>query len=201
MLRSILPITLILASGAVLLVFLLPSYNKVTELRAQVVSKNASLDQSRVLEKEREELTNKYNEISLENKDRLEKLLPDNVDNIRLIIEINDVVAAAYGMQLKDIKYDASKESSPTGKNANGQPVQASAPAQNDGNDYGTWNLEFSTEGSYGTFLNFLNALEHNLRMVDIAAIKFDSVVEKDKKNPGDVYKYSFKVKTYWLKN
>ncbi len=198
MFRSILPITLILASIAVFLVVIMPTYKKVADLRAQVSEKNNALDQARVLEKEREQLTNKYNEISLENRERLEKLLPDNVDNIRLILEINDVVASAYGMTLKDIKYDSNDNSKKT-QNASGASVAQATP--NDTNPYGVWNLEFSTEGSYDNFLNFINALEHNLRMVDIASISFDSNVEKDKKNPGDVYKYSFKIKTYWLKN
>lgn len=197
MLRSILPITLILGSIALLLLFVMPNYRKVADLRLQVTEKNYTLDQARVLETEREELTNKYNEISIDNRVRLEKLLPDNVDNIRLILEINDVVASAYGMTLKDIKYEPEKADSSkttTGNNNQNSP-------QNDTNPYGTWNLEFSTEGSYNNFLNFLNALEHNLRLVDISSIQFDSDVEKDKKNPGDVYKYSFKIKTYWLKN
>lgn len=201
MLRSILPITLILASIAVLLVFIMPHYKKVVGLRAEVGEKNIALAQARVLEKEREELTTKYNEISIDNKARLEKLLPDNVDNIRLILEINDVVASAYGMTLKEIKYDSVGDAKSKNKTSGQtEPVNSSAPT-NDSNPYGTWDLEFTTEGSYNNFLNFISALEHNLRMVDISSIEFTSDAEKDKKGPNDVYKYSFKIKTYWLKN
>lgn len=201
MLRSILPITLILASIAVLLVFIMPHYKNVVGLRAEVSEKNIALAQARVLEKEREELTNKYNEISIENKGRLEKLLPDNVDNIRLILEINDVVASAYGMTLKEIKYDSVGDTKSKNKSSGqNEPASPNASA-NDSNPYGTWDLEFTTEGSYNNFLNFITALEHNLRMVDISSIEFTSNLEKDKKSTNDVYKYSFKIKTYWLKN
>lgn len=196
MLRFILPLSLIGASVATLLVFVIPSYEKVTALKQEVAQKNSSLDQSKVLEAEREKLSKKYNEISEENRRRLEKLLPDNVDNIRLIIEINDVVASAYGMSLKDIRYDSSKK-----EGTPGQVQTTSTAIAPDNNPYGTWNLEFTTEGSYDNFLNFLSALERNLRMVDVSSISFSSEVEKNKNNPGDVYKYSFKIKTYWLKN
>jgi hypothetical protein len=55
-------------------------------------------------------LTQKYSTIDPVNLDKLTKLLPDNVDNIRLILEI-EKIASPYGMILKDVKYEtASRE-------------------------------------------------------------------------------------------
>ena len=72
--------------------------------------------------------------------------------------------------------------------------------------DYGVWNLEFSTMGTYNNFLNFSRDLQSNLRIVDIAAVQFSSTDTRvaplvGKLSSDEVYKYSFKIKTYWLKN
>jgi hypothetical protein len=70
--------------------------------------------------------------------------------------------------------------------------------------DYGVWNLEFSTEGSYNNFIKFTKDMEKNLRLVDIASVTFsaaDGAGSSKSSIANDVYKYSFKIKTYWLKN
>ncbi|MCX6717692.1 MAG: hypothetical protein NTU76_03395, partial [Candidatus Taylorbacteria bacterium] len=46
---------------------------------------------SNIIVSKRDILINKKNSITEENKAKLEKLLPSNIDNIRLIIEISDI--------------------------------------------------------------------------------------------------------------
>ena len=124
--------------------------------------------------------------------------MPDNVDNIRLILEIGEI-AKPYGMVLSDVKYDASVSSNTKGV-AN---VVAGAGQNNLNSNYGILDLEFSTQGTYDNFLSFLNDLEHNLRIVDISSIEFssDTGSSTTSSQQNDIYKYSFKIKTYWLKN
>jgi len=101
---------------------------------------------------------------------KVTKLLPDNVDNIRLVLEIGSL-AAPYGMVLKDVKYSAPDNTTNTQTNNN-----PSAPgAQKVNTDYGSSDLEFSIEGSYFNFLNFMKDLEKNLRIVDVSSISFSS--------------------------
>lgn len=193
MLRLIAPIILI--GGAIVGFFTLvsPIYDDITALKSQVTAYNQALDNSKALENERDKLVKKYNSIDPANLEKLEKLLPDSVDNIRLILEI-EKIASPYGMVLKEVKYDAvTKESD------NNNVVQAGNQNLNN-KDYGLWNLSFSTEGSYANFLNFIRDLESNLRIVDIASIQFSSV-DNTLLGKADTYKYSFKIKTYWLKN
>lgn len=71
-----------------------------------MASYNEALNNSKALEAERDKLTQKYNSFDPENLSKLQKLLPDNVDNIRLILEI-EKIASPYGMVLKNVKYDA----------------------------------------------------------------------------------------------
>jgi Tfp pilus assembly protein PilO len=163
-----------------------------------------SLIQKR-LESERDALTTVYNAISIQMIWRdLQKLLPDNVDNIRLILEIEQI-AAPYGMTLSDIKYDTT-DTNASSAGATGV-VQGGGIASSTQKGYGTFNLEFSISGSYSNFINFTKDLENNLRIVDISSISFSSnslgagTGVSPKTSSSEIYKYDFKINTYWLKN
>jgi Tfp pilus assembly protein PilO len=197
MFRLITPIILIAVSIAGFVMFVNPMYKELQALKAEAASYDQALTNSKALENERDKLTKKYNAISSDNLDRLHKLLPDSVDNIRLILEI-EKVAAPYGMILKDVKYDSAKPV------ADKNGAVAGGDLTNTGSkNYGSWDLEFGTEGTYGNFLNFIRDLENNLRIIDISTIQFtaDSPLGSNKSPLSQTYKYSFRIKTYWMKN
>lgn len=194
MFRFIIPIILIGIAITTFFTFTNPLYRDVLLLREEVSAYNEALGNSKALENERDKLSQKYNAIGSENLNKLEKLLPESVDNIRLILEI-EKLAAPYGMVLKDVKYDANQEEADSKSGI----IQGGVVA-NKNKNYGVWNLGFSTEGTYNNFLNFVKDIENNLRIVDIVEVSFSS----DAKNPtlaSDVYKYNFSIKTYWLKD
>jgi len=200
MYRYIVPIVLIGISIAGFMTYVNPLVKDVSNLRGEIASYNEALDNAKALENERDKLTKKSNSISLDNLAKLEKLLPDSIDNIRLVLEI-EKIASPYGMTLKDVKYDAKSKTATS--DAMAQPEIVDKSVKEDNKEYGTWGLEFSTKGSYANFLSFVRDLENNLRIVDISSISFSSgaVVVSDKTQPSDVYQYNFKIKTYWLKN
>lgn len=194
------PIILIGLAIAAFLIFANPLYSDVGVLRTEVSTYNQALDSSKELDQERDKLTKKYNDIG-DNVDKIQKFLPDNVDNIRLILEIGHI-AQPYGMVLKDVKYNASTDTASQAAAPNG--IQGGI-VKEENKDYGTWDLEFSTTGSYENFLNFTRDLQSNLRIVDISSISFSSTDNgtglSSNGAGSDVYKYVFKIKTYWLKN
>ena len=174
-----------------------PIYGEISSLRKTSDSYNQALDNSKALQAERDKLTAKYNTINPDDIAKLEKLMPDSVDNIRLILEI-EKIAAPYGMVLKDIKYDSSSGAGSSQPTAKSSSTTAAAPKTS----YGVWNLQFSTQGTYSNFVSFLKNLESNLRIVDVSSIDFSS-----KDLPGlnpklpQAYNYTVAIKTYWLKN
>ncbi len=203
MMRFVMPIILIGISITVFVIFADPMYSDVGLARTQIASYDEALNNSKALENERDKLTAKENSIDPANIAKLEKLLPENVDNIRLILEIEDI-ASPYGMILKDIKYSPDV-AAPVAGTTPTAPKGGATGAKSTNKDYGVWNLEFSTAASYNNFLNFTKDLESNLRIVDVSSIQFASNANggpASASNPAsDVYKYSFKIKTYWLKN
>ena len=190
------PTILIGLSIALFFTFTNPLYGDILLLREEMTAYNEALDNSKALEKERDKLTQKYNSIGGENLTKLQKLLPESIDNIRLVLEI-EKLASPYGMVLKDVKYDAAQKESTVSPGI----IQGEIINQNLRKDYGIWNLEFSTEGSYGNFINFVKSIENNLRIVDVVSVSFSSGSSSGSGALSDVYKYGFRVKTYWLKN
>lgn len=195
--RFIMPVILIGIAISVFFVFAVPIYNELSSLRGEVGAYNQALGNSKALENERDKLTAKYNSFNRDDLSKIEKLLPENVDNIRLILEIEQL-ATPYGMSLRDIKYDAT-ETNPVVQD--GAVVQGSTRQSR--KEYGTLNMEFTTSGSYDNFINFTRDLENNLRIVDIAAVAFSSGSGTDVKKTSapETYEYDFTIKTYWLKN
>ncbi len=194
MTRFIMPIIFIAIAVTGFLMFTKPIYEDITVLRADASSYDEALSNSKALENERDKLTSKYNAISKEDLDKLQKLLPDNIDNIRLILEIGKI-ASPYAMVLRDVKYNATESQSSAGMVA--QAGGAQTPTQK---DYKILDMEFSVTGTYSNFINFTKDLESNLRIVDISSVVFSSDGDA-KSNPSGAYKYNFKIKTYWLKS
>ena len=194
--RFIIPILLLGVSIGGFLTFVTPAYNEVQALRAQVRAYDDALNNSKTLENERDKLVTKLNNITPVNRDKIQKMLPDGVDNIRLILEI-EKIASIYGMSLKNVKYEDEK------KAEEGEPevVQAGVDVGDLNKEYGIWNLEFSVEGPYSNFINFTRDMEKNLRLVDVSSVEFSSLTSSSSKSTNDSYIYTFKIKTYWLKN
>ncbi len=198
MFKIIFPIISIVIAIVGVFGFVAPGYKELSGLKEQVAAYDQALNNSRSLEEERDKLTQKFNSISSSDLDKIEKLVPDNVDNIRLILEI-EKLASPYGMVLKDVHYEViSKEDQDNKQN----PKQGGG-TKDSNSEYGSWDLEFATEGSYDDFVNFVADLEQNLRVVDVVSVQFSSGSSENQSKTGTPkpYKYKFKIKTYWLKN
>jgi len=199
MIRFLMPLILIGVAVSGFFVFTSPLYNEVSALKSEVASYDEALKNSKALENERDKLVAKFNLINPEDLAKLQKLLPDNIDNIRLILEI-EKIASPYGMALKDVKYSTIDKDTKPNTSVTVPGIQGGGEAPESKKDYGVWNLEFSVSGKYADFINFNRDLESNLRIVDIDSVTFSSDGDA-KSNPLQVYKYNFKIKTYWLKN
>jgi len=191
--NNIIPVILIGIVITGFFAFIKPTYDQTTVINTRLASYDEALSNAKNLKNERDKLTKIYNSIDPKDLEKLRVLLPDNVDNIRLILEIEGI-AKPYGMTLKDVKYDAAPDTKSATTNG-AQAVKQSG--------YGTWNLAFSTEASYTNFVSFLKDLESNLRIIDIESIDFSpsAVTAGANQTPSNNYKYNIKFKTYWLKN
>lgn len=193
-----------------------PIYGEIALLQEEADVYSQALDNSAALQKERDRLTTKYNSFSAEDLDKLGKMLPNSVDNIQLILEIQEE-AAKRGIIVKNVEFEPQQFADQTQLDANGnlvdangKPVtadqQAAAAARKsstveDNKSFESFELQFSVEGSYKDFVAFMQLMERSLRLVDINEISFTpGTSEKDKVYTDD-YRYLFKINTYRLKD
>lgn len=193
MLRAIFPIIMTVAAIGLFIVFTNPNYKEMNSLRDVQSAYDQALNNSQQLLKVRNDLTAKYNNLSGTDRDRLTKLMPDTVDNIRLIIDTQNI-ALSHGMALKDIKYDARAQSNATPTSGTAPATQSQLAANQ--KEYGVFQLEFSVTGSYQNFLSFISDIEQSLRLVDIESVTFQAPDAGSSS-----MKYVVRIRTYWLKS
>lgn len=178
-------------------IFIDPFYKDVTTLRNDISVYSKALGNSVDLQKTRDSLVDQYKQIKREDKDKLSHMLPDSINNIELILEI-EKIANSYGLPIGDIRFDTK---SLEGGDSSGNGVNVIAGGALESSlSYGVFPMEFSIEGKYDTFINFLKDLERNLRIVDVKSISFSSNTSDKDGNASDIYDYSLRVQTYWLK-
>jgi hypothetical protein len=199
--KIIFPILSILIAILTFIYAINPFYKDVSLLKSDIVVYNAALDNSTDLQKKEDELIKSYNSIREVDKNRLNSLLPNEVNNIQFILEI-ERIANIHNMPIKDIKFDQVKAAPGASIVTSGVPT--------DSRPFGVFPIQFTTEGNYSDFTLFLKDLETNLRLADLRSVSFvvpaatstDTNITTATIGAVDpnIYKYSLKLETYWLK-
>ena len=192
--RFIVPIILLALSIGLFVEYTNPAYQSLQAERTLASQYDTALANAKTLDQTRDDLNAKYRAIPQDSLDRLSELLPDNADNIRLIIDIQQM-AESYGMTLSSIKFDSNAVGAPG--TAAGQ-LSAASPASvaQSAKDYGIFNLEFTTTATYANFQSFLKDIESSLRLTDIQSIQFSA--------PDPIKgttTFTVQLNTYWLKS
>lgn len=186
--KSFLSLLFIAVSITVLFVMVKPKYESLQDLRQEVASANVNLDTAAKLAKSRDELIATYQGISKADLDNLKILLPDSVDNIRLIIQINSLATKNNLSLLRNVDYQTE------------QTTQAPQDPQIVQKPYGEFTISFQTTGQYKNFLAFISDLEQNLRLVDVVKVDFAPAEQGVQQTAGTSLAYKVTLQTYWLK-
>jgi len=182
------PVILIIISIGTFFVYINPNYRgqnqgagaeSVMQLQKEYADYQNALNNAKEIATKRDSLQTKSNEFKLADTQKLEKLLPDNIDNIKLVIDMNNI-ANKHGLELKGAKLDT---------NVNIDPNKIGA----DTSKYGTVGISFTVVASYENFQAFLADLEKSLRLVEVTDLSITG------SNTG-LYNFSVSLKTYWLK-
>jgi len=182
--KKYLPLILIVISIIIFFLFIDPQYEEVQRLNKQKRENDNMLQLSQGLQRRRDLLQASYNNIGTEERRQLEKLLPDTVDNVRLVSDINSI-AEQYGISISNI--DVSKDSVNPDKTTN---VSTNVERTT---DVGTITLGFTVTSTYEVFINFMRDLEETLRVVDIKSLNI-------RQGQGNFMVYEVIIDTYWLR-
>lgn len=165
-----------------------PTYSgSIKALQADTRDLNAALATASKFKEEQIRLIQERDLIDQENLDRMKRLLPDNVDNVQLILDV-DGIASQSGVRISDIGIDKSQKSGADGGDATGQGVLIQEEKV-----YESLLLSFTATATYSQFKNFLRDIEQSLRTLDVVEISFSE-------SETGVYKFDVRVRVYWLK-
>ncbi len=208
MFQFIFPIVLVLASVGVFFGYTQKEWAKAQTMKEEVAEYNKAVENSKQLLKRRDELLTQKNQIAEDDLNRLNILVPPDVNSTKLILEIQNLASNVHGLTFENPKYDPNKKVTadvkiPTGdETTKPDESKTGATAVNPkdlvslNKEYGTFELEFTVGGSYDKFIAFTKDLEQSLRLVDIVATQ----ISAGPLNTGSL-KYVIKVQTYWLKS
>ena len=183
------PALLIIVSIGSFIMLTNPIYGEVKVLQEEQSAFDNALANSLELQTVRDVLIGKYNQFSSQNVERLDQMIPDSVDNIKLAIEIQQI-GEAKGLSVESVQYDP-KTGQDSQKTLGGDAVSSN-------NLFEVFELEIIAKGSYENFIGFLGGIEKSLRIVDIVNIEFSSEGSLLDVNS---YTYNIIIKTYRLRD
>lgn len=174
-------IILLLLSVGLFYTFTNVQYQYVRELQTlsneyQSVLKNVSAIVSL-----RDNLVVTYSAIPKIETERMGKVLPDNIDIVRLALDL-DSMASRYGISIKSIQTSV-------GVSRDASLIVLPEYA----NNYEVATVSFSFISTYENFKGFLADIEKSLRIMDVKSISFQI-------SDSGFYEYRVSIETYWLK-
>jgi len=184
-----LPFILILVSVGIFFVVIDPQYERIKELKFEREDNEATLRLAKELERKRVQLHEEFNQISEEDKEQLQKLIPDTVDNVRLILDINNI-SETFGIAIRDISIESesSAEGDQTDDFVDNSVIDNTSSV-------GTITLGFSVSATYDTFKALMEDLENSLRVVDIRTLSIGGAGTEN-----IFYDFEVVLDTYWLR-
>jgi len=206
MTKSILSILFIGAAVMLFIMYVQPTYDTVRKDKAKVARLDATLSKTREIQVLKKDLLDRFNNLFSEtNLDRLKKMLPDHVDNVRLVLDM-DGIASRYGIRIQNVSIkkqgtgtDAGSTSGDTSNTVLNGGVSENLP-------YRSLTLQFEVISTYDEFILLLHDLESSLRIVDLVSLsvkpRSGSGTENKDKTTNDskpIYTFGVSLRTYWL--
>jgi Tfp pilus assembly protein PilO len=193
MMRTIMAVIGVVLAAAIFYFYTDPTYAQIQTDQAQIAQYNEALNKAAQLESLKQSLLTKYNSFDPTDIARLQTMLPDQVNDIALILDF-DTLAGQYGMSLQNVDVSSDDDSTT-------QTDGVTSGAVGDTNlPYNTLTMKFAVTGSYATFLQFLTALQSSLAIVDIQSLTVSQNPQDAGVNGGPVYTFNVTLQTYWLK-
>lgn len=184
----ILPIIMVLAAGGLFFGYIGPAYDGVMEKRAEEKQYRDALNRFEELTKTRDRLSSAYQQFPESDKAKLRAVLPDNLDNIRFALDL-DNIAQKNNIKLLTLALESEEEG---GGRKGGTPTSESTEPM----ALGSTLLTFDIEGTYKNMITFLTDVEKNVRLVDLVGFTYQGGTGEVETLPV----YSVSVRLYWLK-
>ncbi len=176
-------------AGGIFFIYTQPTFDQINSAKSEISQYDDALSKAAELQQVKQTLLDKYKAFKPDDLDRLSKLLPDHVDNVRLLLDL-DHLSISDQMPMQNVSIgDPNK--------AGGSSSALSTPDAAS-QKIGSLDLKFSTSGTYEQFKKFLDDLESSLRIVDVIGLQVDRGAGQTIGTP--TYTFTVTARTYWLK-
>lgn len=173
---------LILISVGLFYTFTSPQYSEVKRLGLIKADYQEVLDSASAIIEARDRLLIEYESIPPVDLDRLNKLLPDDVDTVRLALDL-DSIGANYGITISELVATVDPLGGAFGM----------AEEEFVGPPYNKILITFRFSSDYENFTRFVGDIERSLRIMDVQTVSFQV-------GETDVYEHEVSAVTYWLR-
>lgn len=194
MTKIIISILALVVAAALFIGYTRPTYERIQAVQDDITQFDQALEKSRELQELKRGLLSRYNTFTENDLSRLNRLLPDHVDNVRLVLDL-DNLASRYGMAVQNVLISRGTEEEQVATVLGALGTQSSK--------YDSLNMQFATVGTYSNFVRFLEDLEASLRIVDLVGLTIEptTITDEDGNELEEpLYEYNVAIRTYWLK-
>jgi Tfp pilus assembly protein PilO len=189
----VLPALALILSVGIFFAYVKPTWSgPLKETKIAIENYEQALAAADEYKKKQNALASARNAIDQENLNKLSLFLPDSVDNVSLILDIN-ALAARSGLSLANIDV-VTNDSTTSGNKGTESSVQSSGTLQiARTSPVGFVDLSLSAIGTYSSLQAFLVGIEKSARLLDVRDITV-------KGSDTGVYNYQMIVRLYWLR-
>ncbi len=171
---------LIIISVGTFLTYINPQYQDIKELKAQAADYENKMKNVSSIRSKRNDLATKKAELEKDNSlTRLNKFLPDHINNIDLIVDI-DRIAKENNIRLSDIVLSKNDSEVAPGE------IKTLSDLK-----YSSARVSFNFDGSYSSIKNFIADIRRSLRLMDIVSLTIN------KNGDVDNFNVSMTIRTY----
>lgn len=190
MINRLLPILLIVVSVVILAMYVHPTYTgDIATLSAEVTGYDAALESAKRFKEKEAQLSGQRSLIPPDQLTRLEAFLPDSVDNVQLILDLN-ALAARSNVRLSALTVASAPTVESSSDGMTQLPLEGQKP-------YEALQVSVTAQGTYGAFRTFLASAENSLRPLDITEL---NVSEGGVATIPGSHTYAMTFRIYWLR-
>lgn len=197
--KIIVPILLFIISVGLYFTYLKPAYNVYLAFKEQEKRLDTAIGDSKELLKKYDDLYGEYSLITELQKEKLNKILPNAVDMVHLVLDL-DNLATNHSLSIKSFEIPdlESDKVSPSTNRRNNRNKNNNANKDED-DHVAKAVLGVEVAGEYRDFKAFLYDIERSLSLMDVVKLDIET---SDMTKPGveDKIVYSLGLQVYWLK-
>ena len=180
------PLIALAVAAGVFFMYVSPTWSgTIADTKVAINSDDKALEAASEYTAQQNELASARNEIDPENLARLSTFLPDSVDNVGLILDLN-ALASRSELSLSNIDVIKNDIGSSNHLSTGALPATGVSPV-------GSIDLSLSAVGTYTAFRAFLAGVEKSARLLDVLDVTV-------KGSDNGIYSYKMTLRLYWLR-